>query len=119
MKKWILILAIFMTAAASFGSLTFAQEDMPEMGEGSQAGQGMKGDHGKGKHGMMGMMNKDSVVATSDGGVVILQGPRLIKYDQSLTLVKEVELPRGKKPGSQGAPAEPENSESEPAEPVF
>ena len=64
----------------------------------------MGGGQGKGKMG--GMMNKDSVVATADGGVVVMQGPRLLKYDKDLNLVKEVELPRGKKPGQAEAKAD-------------
>ena len=101
MKNWVLILMLVLVS----GSLAFAEE-MPGMGE--DQGQGMmmggsQGGTGKGKMNpmMMGMMHKDSVVATSDGGVVILSGPRLLKYDASLTLIKEVELPRGKKPGQQ------------------
>jgi hypothetical protein len=52
------------------------------------------------KKGMMGkgmMPHQPTVVATSDGGVVVLDGPRLIKYDSQLTLVGEAELKPGKK----------------------
>ena len=51
-----------------------------------------------GKSGMMGMcpmmnsMMGRSVVATSDGGVVIVTGNKLTKYDKDLNVVKEVEL---------------------------
>lgn len=90
----------------------FAQDDMQGMGNESQkqSGGGMMGG-GKGK--MMGMMHKDSVVATSDGGVVVMAGPRLIKYDKDLNLIKEVELPRGKKPSQ--PEAKTESSESAPS----
>ncbi len=95
MKKKILI---FLVLAVVLGSWAYAEDDMQGMDENSQQqGQsgGMMGGHGKGK--MMGMMQKDSMVATSDGGVVLKSGPRLIKYDKDLNLVKEVELPRPQK----------------------
>ena len=55
---------------------------------------GMKGDKGMGmmKHGMMMKMMEKNVVATSDGGIVIVAGNNLTKYDKNLKLVKEVEL---------------------------
>ena len=52
---------------------------------------------------MMGM--HPMVVATSDGGVVILTGKRLVKYDNALNLVKEVELKGGPKPEDKKAEA--------------
>ncbi len=79
------VLALGTAGVISFGSPVFAEE-------------GMEMDQQQGKGKMMGMMRKDSVVATSDGGVVVLSGPRLLKYDSELNLVKETELPRGKKP---------------------
>ena len=53
---------------------------------------------------MKGMgMHQQSLVATSDGGVVVLSGGKLMKYDSSLNLVKEVEMKmdkgRGPMPG--------------------
>ena len=103
MKKWILVLVFGLGLGISFSSFVFAEEEMPAMGNNPEQNQGqgmMGGGQGKGKMNpmMMGMMHKDSVVATSDGGVVILSGPRLLKYDKDLTLVKEVELPKGKGP---------------------
>lgn len=71
----------------SFG-VVYGEEEMPQGGQG-KGNPMMKG---------MGMMHKDSLVATEDGGVVLMQGPRLIKYDKDLNLIKEVEIPRGKKP---------------------
>ena len=38
-----------------------------------------------------GMMNPQ-IVATSDGSVIVAAGPRLMKYDKDLNLVKEVEI---------------------------
>ena len=46
---------------------------------------------GKMMMGMMGMMPKQ-MVATSDGGVIVLIGNKLLKYDKDLNLVKETEL---------------------------
>lgn len=71
----------------------------------AQEMKGMKDmDHGMGSKAMMGcqggcpmkgaMMGK-SVVATSDGGVVIVAGNKIIKYDKNLKLVKEVEIDAG------------------------
>ena len=57
---------------------------------------GMKGKHMMGP--MMGGM--PSMVATSDGGVIVMAGSKLMKYSSSLTLVKEVELKPGKGPKS-------------------
>jgi hypothetical protein len=37
-------------------------------------------------------MMERSVVATSDGGVVVVMGNKLTKYDKDLNVVKEVEL---------------------------
>lgn len=52
----------------------------------------------QGMPGMMGM-HKESVVATSDGGVVILSGRTLSKYDAKLNLINQVEL-KNPKPGN-------------------
>jgi len=38
------------------------------------------------------MMGKPSIVASNDGGVIILMGHKLYKYDKNLNLIKEVEL---------------------------
>ncbi|OGX10736.1 MAG: hypothetical protein A2351_07020 [Omnitrophica bacterium RIFOXYB12_FULL_50_7] len=45
------------------------------------------------------MMGKAQMVATDEGGVIVLAGNKLLKYDADLNLVKEVEisLPRGGK----------------------
>jgi len=39
---------------------------------------------------MKGMMHKSSMQVTPDGGVIILMGNKLVKYDKDLNLVKEV-----------------------------
>jgi len=64
------------------GSVEIKPEGMP----GPAA---MMMEHGKK---MMGMMGGKSMVATSDGGVVILIGNKLQKYDKNLLLQKEVEI---------------------------
>ncbi len=120
MKKFILIMAV---AILFSGSLAFA-EDQGMMGNSGGEDQGMMmgGPQGQGEGRgkmnpmmMKGMMQKDSLVATSDGGVVVLSGPRLLKYDANLTLVKEVELPKGKPParpeGQNGQDAQAGDSE--------
>ncbi len=41
---------------------------------------------------MMDMMMNKQMVSTSDGGVVVLFGHKLYKYDKNLNLVKEAEI---------------------------
>ncbi len=38
------------------------------------------------------MMSNKELLATQDGGVVLMLGNKLIKYDASMNLVKEVEI---------------------------
>lgn len=38
------------------------------------------------------MMGAKELIATQDGGVVLIMGNKLIKYDASMNLVKEVEI---------------------------
>ena len=88
MSKVIMLVAVII----SFSAVSFAA-DAPQAG-GPMMGGGMmgsgKGD-GMGSMGtMMGMMN--SLVATSDGGVVVMIGNKLYKYDKNLNLVKEAEI---------------------------
>ena len=42
-------------------------------------------------YGMMNMMSK-SIVAVKDGGVIVMVGNRLLKYDKNLNLKKEVQI---------------------------
>jgi hypothetical protein len=39
------------------------------------------------------MMGKAQMAATDDGGVIVLAGNKLMKYDADLVLLKEVEVP--------------------------
>lgn len=61
------------------------------MGKGMMDGKMMDGKM-MGMHGMMMKMMDRSVVATSDGGIVIVTGNKVTKFDKDLNLVKEVEL---------------------------
>jgi hypothetical protein len=49
------------------------------------------------------MMGKTQMVATDEGGVIVLAGNKLMKYDADLNLVKEVEvkIPMGPMGGKQ------------------
>ena len=115
MKKYVfasMLLLVFWGVCAEMG---FAEDmqgmegDMPQNqgagweGQGQQGrGPGMMGmGQGMGRKMMGGMVQKDSLVATSDGGVILMQGPRLLKYDKDLNLIKEVEIPKGKRPSQQ------------------
>ena len=99
MKKntWILMLVVLLMSAG----LVYA-EGMEDgmMGKGMKGGMMEEGMMGKemtdGK--MMGMcpmmksMMDRSVIATTDGGIVVVSGNKLTKYDKDLNVVKEVEL---------------------------
>lgn len=41
---------------------------------------------------MMRGMHSKSMVASSDGGIIVMSGNKLLKYDKDLNLVKEVEI---------------------------
>src|SRR3989338_1550574 len=102
MNKCIAVItAVFVLTAA--GSALAQDDDQAKetMGEQmpmkeEQKGKGMM--EGKGMMKMMGMMremhNKISVTATSDGGALVVSGGKLIKYDNQLNVVKEVDLPK-------------------------
>lgn len=82
-SAWIIMLVIVLAGS----SLVYA-EGM----KGGMMGKGMR--HGKSMKmcPMMKTMTTRSVVATSDGGVVVVMGNKLTKYDKNLNVVKEVEL---------------------------
>ncbi|MDE2009029.1 MAG: hypothetical protein KGJ09_03000 [Candidatus Omnitrophica bacterium] len=104
MKKLIALAAVLVLSSA----VVFAQDtssnknvngttDKPSMmDQGGMMGQGMMGPgmmhKGMMMHGMMMRMMNASMVATSDGGVVVFTGDRLIKYDKDLNVVKEVKI---------------------------
>jgi len=63
----------------------------PMMQQPGMMGSGMK--QRMQQRGMMGnMAPQTSMVASDNGGVIILSGNRLLKFDKNLNLVKEVEL---------------------------
>ena len=96
------VTAFVFTAVLVFSSgLTFAQDTgmkkdgmMDKEDNGGMMGGGMMGRGMKGmmKHGMMMKMMEKSVVATSDGGVVVIMANKMSKYDKDMKLVKEVDL---------------------------
>lgn len=96
MKKTIFItlMALLLVPA-----LAFSQEKTPgtdtstEMGKGMGIGKGMRMGKGMGCDcGKMCMMMQKQMIATSDGGVIVLAGNKLYKYDKNLNLAKEAEV---------------------------
>ena len=71
----------------------FAEETSPQDMRGMMKDKAaMKSGKGMCCPGMMSMMRKTSMVASNDGGVIVLAGNKLMKYDANLALVKEVEV---------------------------
>ncbi len=96
MKKiaWVIALTSLVLAAST---ISFAQgpgQMEGQMGQQQQMGQGMKG-------GMMHGMMSGQMVATNDGGVIVMMGNKLYKYDKDLNLKKEVEIKMQKKEAPQ------------------
>ncbi len=94
MKK-VTVLTAVLTAliGISVVSLSFAEDTMGKDGKSMMMGK--KDMMGKGMMGCMttkGMMGK-TVTPTSDGGVVVLAGNQLFKYDKGLKLVNKAEVP--------------------------
>lgn len=94
MKKitFLAILAMcFMVSGISFAQENAAEETSMSMDK-EMKKPGMMKKKGS-MHGMMmkKMMQKE-MVATEDGGVIVLIGNKLMKYDKDLNLVKEVEI---------------------------
>ena len=73
-----------------------AMRDKDEMMEGKSdmMGKGMMGKKMMMK--CMGMMQQmhSNMIASSDGGVIVMSGGKLIKYDNQLNVVKQVDLPK-------------------------
>ena len=99
MQKTIILAAIVaLVAAGSY--VVFASE---QMGGGMMRGGMMRGnenrEQGMEQEGMMGwdgmmgpMMRSASLVAGPDGGVIVLMGNELFKYNKDLELVKQTEV---------------------------
>ncbi len=92
MKKNIFLLSVLILTIFSVKDIRAEESQAPAPDGKEDRRDMMKGGMGKGM-----MHHQPSVVATSDGGVVVLDGPRLIKYDSQLTLIGEAELKPGKK----------------------
>jgi hypothetical protein len=65
------------------------------MGKGMMGG-GMRGGEMMQMMQMMGMMQQihTSMVPSSGGGVIVMSGGKLVKYDKELNIVKQVDLPK-------------------------
>lgn len=105
MKRSIAVFTVVVALTVSGLALAQTQDKGKEMMggnaammEGKGGMMGMMG--GKGMMGMMGMhqmqemMEKmhQTVVATSDGGIIIVGAAKITKYDKDLNVIKEVEL---------------------------
>lgn len=106
MKKSALFILVLLGIIHS-ANFVFAEE-VPEMEPQDAQAQEPGGHEGKMEyrkmdkmdHMKMGMMHQGpTVTATSDGGVVVLSGNKLVKYDAALKVVGEVELKGGPAPG--------------------
>ena len=90
------VLSVFLAGVlvVAFYSLALAEEKKESMMD-QQSVMGQQGMMGKDKmmkmNNMRGMMGR-SLVATSDGGVIVMVGNKLLKYDKNLDLKKEVEI---------------------------
>jgi hypothetical protein len=85
-----LIAALFLSPSITFAQSTLEQKE-PAADEGKKDKQAKNEQMASMIMGMMGMMQKQ-MVSSNDGGVIILQGNKLIKYDKDLNLVKIVEV---------------------------
>lgn len=101
-NAWVIMLVVLLAGA----SLVYAEGMKGGMGKKGMMGKGMMDEEGMGMgkmgKGMMGgkmmkcpmmksMMKRD-IIATSDGGIIVVLGNKLTKYDKDLNVVKEVEL---------------------------
>jgi hypothetical protein len=95
-KRFILLIGTVLLAAIAFSSFSLAQGTDDAAGPGGMKGAMMGQGKTMTKGPMQGMMMKKmmdiSMVATQDGGVIVLAGNKLMKYDQDLNLVKEAEI---------------------------
>lgn len=93
MKKTALIIALAGLVLASFAQ-GYGQMEGQMMGQEQMMGKEGKGPMGgmQSDFGMMGAMRSGQMIATSDGGVIVMMGNKLYKYDKDLNLKKEVEI---------------------------
>jgi hypothetical protein len=77
-----------LVSAQAFAEEAQNKEEMPGMSMDKPIGMPMPG-----MDKMCGsMMGKAQMVATGEGGVIVLAGSKLMKYDADLNLIKEVEV---------------------------
>ncbi len=75
------------------GKDLMSSKGMGMMGDGDMMDKGgMMGDKMMGMCSMMQSMMQRQIVVTSDGGIIVVMGNKLTKYDRELNVVKEVEL---------------------------
>jgi hypothetical protein len=94
------IAAIVTAFIITSASICFTQTSDDQTGkmETMMSGNSMMGHQGKSYQNMMKRnhmgkcMMSNSMVATQDGGVVVMIGNKLYKYDQNLSLKKETEI---------------------------
>ena len=67
----------------------------------------------KGMHRMGGMMKPGTIVATTDGGVVVMKCHKLLKYDADLNLVKTTEIQMEEKEMGEECPKCEKSEENE------
>ncbi|MBF0484086.1 MAG: hypothetical protein HQL25_05210 [Candidatus Omnitrophica bacterium] len=98
MRKRIVILIVgAMFLGAGLGAIASAQAAKDMTGTEMMMKKSMKMEHkGEGMNKMGGMMMesmmKKNIIATSDGGVIVMAGNKLMKYDKDLNLIKEVDI---------------------------
>ncbi len=89
------VLALIIVAAMFYSGIVFAQgpDEKKEPAMAEQTKEKPMGQEYMGSMAMkmMGMVQKQ-MVATNDGGAIVLLGNKLLKYDKDLNLIKEVEL---------------------------
>ena len=87
MKRLMFVFLLAMWFLGTSG-ISYAEEKDPAMGKGMKEGDGRMGQCMMMKKMMMGK----EMVSSGDGGVIILVGNKLLKYDSDLNLVKETEI---------------------------
>ncbi|MEI6437430.1 MAG: hypothetical protein WCO69_01620 [Candidatus Omnitrophota bacterium] len=106
-KTWMIVLGVMLLAGLSFGALSFAEEMKGK--DKAVEEKGIKGCKTCGHDMMGGHMAKEDdemkVVATSDGGIVIVSEGAIAKYDKDLKLVKVAQLKGGMGGMNHGMPA--------------
>ena len=102
MKKQLVFLMVFVVGISAVSFLFAATQDEPKRVEGranmptspdmERRGMGMMNPSMMNNMMMMQAMRERSIVPTSDGGVLVVVGSQMMKYDKDLNLVKEAEL---------------------------